>query len=79
MLRRVLVFGWDKFGPLAKQSKKLSSTGERVVAAIFGDVVLGTRFVVCLACSGVVADLYHQQLNSHCVQCELCSLGVCPR
>ncbi|MQM11397.1 hypothetical protein Taro_044309 [Colocasia esculenta] len=32
-----------------------------------------------LACSGIVADLYHQQLSrsSHCV--SLCSLRVCPR
>ncbi|MQM05590.1 hypothetical protein Taro_038402 [Colocasia esculenta] len=32
---------WDKFGSSAKQSKKLCSTGERVVVAIFGDVGFG--------------------------------------
>ncbi|MQL79082.1 hypothetical protein Taro_011500 [Colocasia esculenta] len=40
---------------------------------------LGSGFAVCLACSGVVADLYHQQLSSRCVQCELYSVRVCPR
>ncbi|MQM17463.1 hypothetical protein Taro_050435, partial [Colocasia esculenta] len=34
---------------------------------------------VCLACNGVVADLYHQQMSCSHVQCELCSLKVCPR
>ncbi|MQM08945.1 hypothetical protein Taro_041804 [Colocasia esculenta] len=32
-----------------------------------------------VVCCGVVTDLYHQQLSSSRVQCELCSLGVCPR
>ncbi|MQL99431.1 hypothetical protein Taro_032153 [Colocasia esculenta] len=41
MLRRVLVSGWDKFGPPAKQSRKLCSTGERVATAISGDVGFG--------------------------------------
>ncbi|MQM18173.1 hypothetical protein Taro_051160 [Colocasia esculenta] len=40
-LRRILVSGWVKFGPPAKQSKKLCSTGERVAAAISGEVGLG--------------------------------------
>ncbi|MQM13995.1 hypothetical protein Taro_046923 [Colocasia esculenta] len=36
MLRHVLVSGWDKFGPPAKQSM----TGERLAAVIFGNVGL---------------------------------------
>ncbi|MQL94526.1 hypothetical protein Taro_027178 [Colocasia esculenta] len=46
MLRRVLVPGWDKFSPPAKQSRKLYSTGERVVVAIFDDVGLGAHVLM---------------------------------
>ncbi|MQM18075.1 hypothetical protein Taro_051059 [Colocasia esculenta] len=43
MLRLVLVSGWDKFGPPAKQSRKLYLTGERAAAAISDDVGFGAR------------------------------------
>ncbi|MQL94338.1 hypothetical protein Taro_026989 [Colocasia esculenta] len=40
--------------------------------------VPGMGLQLCAVCSGVAADLYHQQLSSSCVQCEFCSFRELP-
>ncbi|MQL92431.1 hypothetical protein Taro_025059 [Colocasia esculenta] len=64
---------------LRERRQRAATCVELVLLLVACSVLVVGGLAVCLACSGVGADLYQQQLSSCRVQCELCSLGVCPR